>query len=281
MANKYISEAHRLRPAVSYYGGKQRLALKIAATLPMRTAYVEPFTGVGSVLLQRPISEVEIVNDKSLLVVSFWREIRDHPTGFQYMMEHTPHSRVEHEEAHAVSQNPADYSQRERAWAFAVLAIQSVAGNMVSPNSWKRRLGDKASAIDGGRWERVGRIAERIAAVQVECREASSILEMTRDRDDVVSYIDPPYRGSDTGPYLERVGDFADLLAMILDQRGAVAVSGYAGTWQELDAAGWHRTEWAATMAAAPSQADGIDRERTEVLWTNFEPLGQIPLIGD
>jgi len=50
-------------PPFTYFGGKTRLAEKIVATFPAHGHYVEPFAGSLAVLLAKPRSRMETVND--------------------------------------------------------------------------------------------------------------------------------------------------------------------------------------------------------------------------
>ncbi len=50
-------------PPFAYYGGKTTLAERIADLLPPHRHYVEPFAGSLAVLLAKPTSLMETVND--------------------------------------------------------------------------------------------------------------------------------------------------------------------------------------------------------------------------
>jgi DNA adenine methylase len=65
------------RPLLRYHGGKWRLAPWIISMMPAHRVYVEPFGGAASVLLQKPVSKVEVLNDKYSRVVNVFRVLRD------------------------------------------------------------------------------------------------------------------------------------------------------------------------------------------------------------
>jgi DNA adenine methylase len=60
------------RPIVRYHGGKWKLAPWIIEHLPLHSIYVEPFAGAGSVLMRKPRSKVEVLNDRYDRIVSAW-----------------------------------------------------------------------------------------------------------------------------------------------------------------------------------------------------------------
>ncbi len=64
-------------PPFIYYGGKVRLAPRIAAMLPEHTQYVEPFAGSLAVLLAKSPVRLETVNDLDGDLMLFWRVLRD------------------------------------------------------------------------------------------------------------------------------------------------------------------------------------------------------------
>ena len=81
-----------------YTGGKARYKLNrwIQSRLPMRTSglYCEPFAGMLGILLNRPKSKIEIVNDLNGDIVSFWRAVRDYPEELERMCVGSVHSRM-------------------------------------------------------------------------------------------------------------------------------------------------------------------------------------------
>src|SRR5436305_8185500 len=85
-----------MRPPFAYYGGKTTLADAIIDVLPQHEHYVEPFAGSLAVLLAKPRSRMETVNDLDGDIMTFWRVLRDRPEDLARVCSLTPHSRLEH-----------------------------------------------------------------------------------------------------------------------------------------------------------------------------------------
>ena len=76
------------------------LATQIADTFPRHRHYVEPFAGSLAVLLSKPPSLFETVNDLDQHLMTFWRMLRDQPEDLARVCALTPHSRAEHQAAY-------------------------------------------------------------------------------------------------------------------------------------------------------------------------------------
>ena len=98
-------------------------------------------------------------------------------------------------------------------------------------------------------------------------RDAKDVMQ-AHDGPETLHYVDPPYMaetrdgGSDYAHEMTD-DDHADLLAFLKTLEGHVVLSGYAAATYDEALANWRRVE-------RKSLADGA-RERTEVLWMNFE----------
>lgn len=250
-----------------YWGGKQGIASWIVENLPPASrnqAYVEPYCGMASVLLARPPAGRELINDGSLLVVSWWEAIRDHPDELERMMRLTPHAREMRKEAYTISREPAEYPLLKRAWAFQVLTKQSYRGQMNVPKTWTW------THNPSGSWAPFvhpdyRRLAERIAEVQLESRDATWILERFVDVEHAVIYCDPPFVGPTIDPYLASMPDGLPV-DLLLAQKGKVMVSGCeANDWTALETAGWRKIE---RLRKSKSTGDPI----TDMLWVNYPP---------
>ena len=256
--------AKPLTSGIPYYGGKARFAGWIVERTTYRTAYVEPCGGVGSVLLRRRKSKAEILNDLSGVVVNWWEVCRDAWPELKDMLEWTPPSRDVRNQAQAIcfegDENPVRW-----AWAFSVLAQQSMANNMTTTNSWRYHF-EHDRHYRGGN---LAQIAERIKDLQLDNRDMCDVLTATQRVSDIMVYVDPPYPTAITEAYFETDASFdrAAVAELLLAQCGDVAVSGYEGDWPELTEAGWDLHTLDVQLAAS---RHNLSDRRTECLWTNY-----------
>ena len=260
----------RIRPPIPYYGGKTKLAPWIAERLPMNSAYAEPFAGVGSVLLARPKAKIEMINDASQAVITWWRMLRDRPAELETLLQLTPWSRVERDNAREVCANTDEHSDIDIARAFHVLCAQSLANNLTSTTGWRTSLRDSQTHVQSDRNNiaYIPLIAERIRDVQLECIDGVKLLSRLQKYSDITIYADPPYPNSVTSNYLVDTVVHDKLIEALLAQRGHVAVSGYPRDFDMLYDDGWHVDVNERVRAAAANVAQ---TPRIECLWTNYK----------
>src|SRR5579871_6388223 len=103
-----------MRPPIPYFGSKSALAPWIVSLLPAHQHYVEPFGGSLAVLLAKPPSRHETVNDLSRDLVTFWRVLRERPEQLLRACELTPHARAEFEDAYHDTED--DLERARRVW---------------------------------------------------------------------------------------------------------------------------------------------------------------------
>src|SRR6185312_8497684 len=105
-----------VQPPIIYAGGKTILAPKIAALFPPHRHYVEPFCGSLAVLLAKPESPMETVNDLDQALQAFWRVLRDRPDDLARACALTPHSLAEFAAAEDVDEPADELEQARRVW---------------------------------------------------------------------------------------------------------------------------------------------------------------------
>jgi len=262
-----------IRPILRWHGGKWRMAPWIVSQFPPHSCYVEPYGGAASVLLRKPRVSLDVYGDLDEEVVTLFRLLRDRPEELRRLVEATPFARAEFDQAQSGEPCDEDMERVRR------LLIRS---HMGFSTSGAARAGGHAKTGFRGRGVRAGttppqnwaalppvisQIAARMRGVVIERMPALDLLA-AHDAPETLHYVDPPYLpetrdyGADYRHEMSR-DDHERLLDALVGLRGAVVLSGYASDLYDQRLAGWRRLERAA-------HADGA-RERTEILWLNFE----------
>ena len=259
-----------------YYGGKSPARSKAGWICSImgfnkRESYIEPFAGMLGVLLSRPKTNTEIVNDTNGDLVNWWKCVRDHGEELARLVALTPWSREVFSDARSKLKSSDPLI---RALAFHVICEQSLAHapGRCSPGDWGVNLAHTHNILSKWTGEEFRSLALRVARVQIENRCALELLDRTSKIKESLIYCDPPYKFSDMTPYGKFELDRNSLKAILLTQKGRVAISGYGDEW---DCLGWTRSElksFHAPFGGSASAAGAKGSKRVEVLWTNFEP---------
>ena len=264
-------------PPMAYYGGKTRLAAKIAALLPAHEHYIEPFAGSLAVLLAKKPSRMETVNDLDGLLMTFWRVLRDKPGELARVCALTPHSRAEHGLARGAELGGLD--DVEVARVVWVQITQSRGGTMRSSTGWRSYVNPGGNSTGMPAYlnayvDRMAAAAERLHRVSLESRPAIEIVEKYGAHPKCCLYVDPPYlgetRSASGGGNGYRVdmpdhSQHVELLWALMGCRAAVVLSGYPSDLYDDALRGWHRLD----IPHMTGQGNGANQARTEVIWSN------------
>lgn len=140
-----MKEKVSLRTPLTYYGGKQQLCKTILTLIPQHKLYCEPFCWGAAVFFGKQPSETEVINDTNREVINFYKVVQNDFVSLEKEVRISLHSRILHNDAHVIFNNPHLFSEIKRAWAVWVLANQSMNG--ILTNCWSfERVGHKMSA---------------------------------------------------------------------------------------------------------------------------------------
>ena len=260
-----------------WYGGKAGRVTGTGAWISKligadtECAYVEPFAGMCGVLLQRPKSSKEIINDLDLVVSNWWQVVREERDALIKMVDWTPsRSRPLYEECLKIISEPPSDEPVRHAWALAVVQQQSLMSRRM-PHGWAPIFSTEVGVTRMLTAENLRMLADRMRDVQLECCDAVSLLERIANKEDCLIYADPPYQTADTDPYLHDI-NHEELAEALLKQSGRVACSGYPGEMPLLEEAGWRRHDFTTTVQIA-REGDTKKFNRVECLWMNYEPI--------
>jgi DNA adenine methylase len=262
------------KPPFTYFGGKTSTAGRIAAMLPAHEHYVEPFAGSLAVLLAKPPSAMETVNDLDHEIMLFWRMLRERPADLERVCALTPHSRAEL----AVANRRGDLDDLEHARRVWVRLTQGRGGHLQRGTGWRYYQDPRGSSASmpeylDGYVGRMAAAARRLRHVSLECRPALDVIALYGGHPKCLLYCDPPYlaqvrSGTHGRAYTHELltpDEHRDLAKALHDCRAAVVISGYADPLYDRDLyASWHRAE----IGTWSGNASG-DKTRTEVMWSN------------
>lgn len=270
------------RPAVRYYGSKFRIASWIIDQFPAHTCYVEPFAGGASVLLQKEPSQFEVLNDINQDVINFFDVLRGDTEKLIRAILLTPYARAELKR----SQEPAD-DPLERARRFYIRAWQSFGsgtGTTKSATGWRYQIGrgdsGRANAVDS--WndtEHLWMVAERLKLVQIECDDASKVIQRF-DGTDTLFYLDYPYLHSTRYVNAKYKGyshemtddDHRRYAELVRQLKGMVIVSGYHSELYDELYVGW--------KLVTKETRDVLGKKQVECLWLSprVTEINSLPL---
>lgn len=273
--------AARTRPVLRYHGGKHVLAPWIISNFPTHRVYVEPFCGAASVLMAKPRSYSECINDLDGEIVNVFKVLRDPASALelQRQIELTPYSRTEFKGAYVPSRDPVEQARRTIVKSF--MGFGSAAVTQAKPTSpgagFKPTTGFRANSNRSGttpshdwaNWpRRIPSFVERLQGVVIENKDASAIM-LQHDSERTLHYVDPPYVHSTRGlkqwrtpqSYRYEMTDeqHAELADVLKSLQGFVVLSGYPSELYDRLYEGW-------ACVKRDAHGDGAV-DRVECLW--------------
>lgn len=222
----YPTIVRPVAPAAGYIGGKRNLASRLVPLLDRvaHDGYAEPFVGMGGIFLRRRSRpRVEVVNDVSGGVSTFFRVLQRHHAYFLDMLRFRVASRVEFERLRA--QPPETLTDLERAVRF--LYLQRLAfGGKVEGRSFGISRGGMSTFNVTKLEPMLADIHERLAGVVIEQLGYADFIRRY-DRPGMLFYLDPPYWGCETDYGSDVFGrdDFAALADQLAGIKGRFVLS--------------------------------------------------------
>lgn len=260
-----------MKAIAKYPGSKWSLADWIINFFPKHHSYLEPFFGSGTILFNKPRSNIETVNDLDNNVVNLFECIRENPKRLASMIHMTPYAREVYERAYEEMPN----DKFEKALNFYVRLNMGhgfrTSGERVG---WKNDVQGRERSYASQDWcnlpGKILQAAERLRGVQIENRPALELIERF-NFENVLIYCDPPYmletrHGKQYRCEMDDI-EHEKLLKSLLRHRGSVLISGYDTELYRDMLGTWERRE-----NVSYSQ---VCSKKKEVLWMNFKPVGR------
>lgn len=260
-----------MKSVIKYPGSKWKIAPQLVELIPEHHSYVEPFFGSGAVLFNKPVSDIETVNDLDSDVVNLFRCIQKDSERLARLVMTTPFSREEYERQFEGCTSTLYASNFQRAAGFLIKCWQ---GHGFRTNGykvgWKNDVVGREKAYALWNWYRLPDwiidITERLRKVQIENRPALEVIERF-NYSQVFMYLDPPYMlGTRSGKqYMHEMTDaeHEELLQMILQSRAKIMISGYETDMYNDYLSGWEKKQF--------SSCAEHGKPRVETVWMNYK----------
>lgn len=267
------------RPVMRYHGGKFRNAEKIMRYFPKHKAYVEPFGGAASILMQKARVALEVYNDLDDEIVNVFKVLRS-PVASVRLQEElilTPFAFSEYLKAYSPCTDPVERARRTL--TRAAMGVGSNAATREAVNGFRsKRAACSSPARDFANYPpHVEAFCARLQGVTIECRPALDIIQRY-DSPDTLFYVDPPYvvstRTLGHQSYRHEMTDVEhEALATALHEvKGKVILSGYDCDLYQRLYAGWKSVSFKALADKA--------QERTETIWISDNAITQASLLA-
>lgn len=179
------------KPCFAHPGGKTRLLKHILPRIPAHRTYIEPFAGGLAVLLAKPRSSVEVVNDRNADLVTFFRYAKFHPEALKTELAGSLQSRRDFEEILA---NPG-LTDLQRAARWYLLKVCSFAA---CSDSWGRSKRSYHGFDEKRHLILITAVSKRLQRVFIEYKDWEEILDFY-ETPESFTYFDPPYVTGDPG----------------------------------------------------------------------------------
>jgi DNA adenine methylase len=236
--------------------------------------YLEPFFGSGSIFFRKAPSTIETINDLDGDVYNLFLQIRDNGDRLAGLVENTPWSRREYEEAYRKTDSDIENARR-----FLIRFWFSMGSRNYCKTGWRNNIKNSKGSI-GPYWELPQVIQEasfRLKPkagniVQIENRDAFTLIEKY-NRKEVLMYLDPPYVLSSRKNrriYKREMPDedHIRLCRLINTSRAKIILSGYESELYEKHLKNFNKT--------GIKTKDEKGNTKLEVLWANYPVPGSL-----
>lgn len=176
---------------IKYVGGKFKMLDKLLPLFPLHKNYTEPFCGSCVVLLNKPKSQLECVNDKNKDIWNLFNVVKNRCEEFKEAFKYSLNSRYQFYLYR--EQNPEELDELQRAVRFYYIIKNCYAGKLLSPSFTAQVTSPEGINYDK-LFDVIDRVYDRIKKVRIENLEYDECIKRY-DSNETFFFIDPPYYG--------------------------------------------------------------------------------------
>ena len=194
MENTIKREPRIFKPVLRWPGGKTRMLKHLLPMVPKHVCYCEPFAGGLAILMRKPRSKVEVVNDINGDLIALYRCIQYHN---EELIREVGHMVASRQTIKDYMRNPG-LTDIQRAARFYCRNRTSFAGSGTSFGVSKTNGGSAFSIPHN--CDLLGQARERLSGVLVENVSYERCMALY-DSPDTFMFLDPPYLNADIRAY--------------------------------------------------------------------------------
>ena len=187
-------DSQEVESLIARMGAKSRLRSYLCSIFPQHNTYVEPFAGSFKVVLWKPRSKIEIVNDIDADVVHFFKYVRYNHEALVNMINEMPtHEALCYAFREELKSGQLTGLERAVAFWFASQSAFNSAGTYHSYASSPSVKLDLSANM-----QKFKRVADRLIGVDIRARPYKEVIEYANKQvaGGVFFYLDPPYWGT-------------------------------------------------------------------------------------
>ena len=273
----------RIRPLVSYHGGKYYQCHNIIDLMPSHQTYVEPFIGGGSVFLNKIASDTDVISDLNEPLITLYRLLQSKPDWAQHYLEQIDYSESNYEKALVLLHDPTT-DPEIRALQYVVV-MRFSRGSLGNAFGWsdklRRGMPFRESMWKGVLEETLPRVIARLKNAKIFLQNAATTISHF-DSPETLIYCDPPYMLStrESGSreiYSQEMSDLDHLkLSILLNTcKSKIMISGYANQQYSRWYKNWYVRSWKVPKPSSQTGGEPLPYAK-EFCWCNFRIPGGI-----
>lgn len=227
-----------MKPAISYYGGKQNLLNQyILPIIPQHKIYVEPFVGGGTIFWAKNPAQKQYINDFDIKITNLYNVIKNNYEEFKKYMYGTTHAQFLHTQAKQYfkwfdqqykthGNDSFQYDKVKLAWSIWVSSNMSFTKIIGGGFAFANSNNEPKSTANRKQRMLTEQYSKRLQKTIISTKDAIDLIKQT-DSKDTFFYLDPPYDGSDCGSYQGTQQVFNRLLNILPQLHGKFILSSY------------------------------------------------------
>lgn len=278
---------YRMKTPIVYYGGKTAILPHLLEMVPIHTCYTEAFMGGGTLFWAKQQVKSETINDRSDVVINFYRILKSSYGRLKKLIDQTTCSRSLTRYGNTLIRRHMRgeiVNRIELAWAFWYTTNFNYSRKLGAGMSFSNNKSVcTPDTVQSKKREFTELLVARLEHAYIENDDFLRVLQ-SRNVPYAFHYLDPPYffgesGHADHGHYRKifSIADYERLLTWCAECKGKFLLSNYNSTTLDrfIKVHGWKKKEITHRLSAPRKSGTA----KVEILVSNYDtPCGTLKL---